>query len=184
MTSEKTRKIIYIALSGAIAYLLARFTKVPIFPAAPFLKLDFGEVPLLLISTLGAPSVGLAALALKEVLSLVFSGSNVFGLLADFVACGTFLLICAKIYIRSPGYVSMGLAVFASGMSRMLVSVPVNLVVLKLQFGSGPASVLSQLIYILPFNFIKCVLGGLCVALLYPRLEKPFQKLGIRRKAL
>ena len=80
MRSNKTRK----AFSARRAALMAAFVALsyvvslldfPIFPAAPFLKLDFGNVFILLISFLLGPVEGVIVCILKELLRTIGSSS-------------------------------------------------------------------------------------------------------------
>jgi len=170
------RRIIYTAFIGVTAYLLARFTKFVIFPAAPFLKMDFGEVPLLLFACIGDWKYGLFALLIKELLSLTISGSNIFGLIADFLVCGTFILVACKVLNDSSKLAKMLAAISIGTLARLVICLPVNLVILKLQYGTGAAAVFAQLVYILPFNLVKSFLGGACILYLLPRLKSPLSK--------
>lgn len=170
------RRIIYTAFIGVTAYLLARLTKFVIFPAAPFLKIDFGEVPLLLFACIGDWKFGLFALLIKEFLSLTVSGSNAFGLIADFLVCGTFILVTCIVLNDSSKFSKMLAAISIGALARLVICIPVNFVILRLQFGTGAADVFAQLVYILPFNLVKSFLGGACILHLVPRLKSPLSK--------
>lgn len=176
MQHSSIKRLIHTALVGVIAYLLARFTKFVIFPVAPFLKMDFGEAPLLLFSCIGDWKLGLTALLVKELLSLTVSGSNAFGLIADFIVCGTFILVTSKVLKDSSKFSRMLAAISIGAMARIIVSIPVNLVILRLQFGTNAADVFAQLVYILPFNLVKSFLGGASILYLLPRLKGPLAK--------
>ena len=54
MSKREIRKLVYVAFCGALVILLAKFTRFPPFPWAPYLKLEFGEIPLLLLLMFGA----------------------------------------------------------------------------------------------------------------------------------
>lgn len=90
MTSAQIRKMVYMAFTAALTVLLAKLTRFPPFPSAPYLKLEFSEIPLLLLCMFGSFPMGLVSLFLKELLSLLFWGTNVFALTADFAACAVF----------------------------------------------------------------------------------------------
>lgn len=172
MQQSKVKKIVYIALFSAMAYVLARFTKFSIFPNAAFLKLDFGEVPLLMLGALASPSCALIALGVKEMLSLTLSGSNIFGLIADFTVCGSFLFV---FFFASKQKFSMKRSIggfSVATFARAIVCIPVNYAILYLQFGTNAAGVTAQLPYIIPFNLFKCLLDATCFLLLYPRVGK------------
>lgn len=169
--NKSTRRTIYVGVIGAMSFVLAKFTKFSIFALAPFLKLDFGEIPLLLLAASGDLSLAFVGLLLKEILSLAISGSNIFGLLADFCACGSFLFVFGHVLQKRKDIRSITLATLVGGVVRMVLSIPINLIILKLQFGTDAVGVWAQMPYILPFNLIKCLLGGACILYLYPRLH-------------
>lgn len=172
MKNPTIKSLVYISLVGCMAYILARFTKFPVFPVgAPFLKMDFGEIPLLLLMTASPSFIGIYALLVKELLSFFVSGSNIFGLIADFVAVASFLVVFKLVLKEEAGIKRIVIALIIGAAVRMVIAVPLNLVILKLQFGTPAAGVFAQLSYIIPFNFLKCVLDVVCFIFLYPRVK-------------
>lgn len=171
-----TQRLVFIAVTGTLVFLIAKFTKFPLFPAAPFLKMDFGEVPLLLAAVFAGPAPALGALFLKELLSFLIYGSNPFALMADFAACGCFLAVFHAVCAGRKGPGARYAGILLGAAVRMLFAIPVNLIVLKLQYGMPPDAVMAMMVYILPFNLVKCIADGICAGLLYPRLEKPLEK--------
>lgn len=163
-------RMVLIAELGAISIVLAKFTKFPIFAAAPFLKMDLGELPLLLAVMLLPGRSGLFALVVKEMLSFFCFGTNPLSLTADFLACGCFLLVFQMLYQNGTSGKRFAAAVTVSALLRMLVSIPLNLVILQLQYGSTVAVIVAQLPYIILFNGLKCLLDGVCMIPLLRRL--------------
>jgi coenzyme F420-0:L-glutamate ligase/coenzyme F420-1:gamma-L-glutamate ligase len=165
--------MVTIALAGAVAYVLARFTKFPIFPSAAFLKLDFGETPLILLS-LFSVKYGLTALLMKEMLSFAVSGSEILGLIADFAACGTFISIFGLMARGKISARKMAFAACIGSIARCVVVIPVNLVILRLQFGTDAPAVIAQLPLIMVFNLLKSGLGSVCAIFLFPKLKRHY----------
>ncbi|MDO5111763.1 MAG: hypothetical protein Q4E65_05630 [Clostridia bacterium] len=169
---KQTRFCVYAGLTAALSYTIAKVTVFPLFAAAPYLKMHLGEVPLLLVMLLGPWKLAVCALLVKEVLSFFISGSNIFGLFSDFVLVGAWLLTARLVVGRGKAPnsgKSVMLGTLAGAGVRMLLSVPVNLLVLWLQFGTPAAGVMVTMPYILSFNLIKTLLSGACVVLLYNR---------------
>lgn len=164
--------MVCISLVASISYIIARTTKFPIFPSAPFLKMDFGEVGLILLTGFTSWKYGLLALIMRLFLSLTISGSNILGLVADLLICGTFLIVFDFLHKKES---KLWLNVLVAGIIRMLISIPVNFIILPLQFGSNKYTIMSQLVWILPFNLLKSSLDGICFKVLYPRLEIPLK---------
>ncbi len=169
---KQTRFCVYAGLTAALSYTIAKLTVFPLFAAAPYLKMHFGEVPLLLVMLLGPWKLAVCALLVKEALSFFISGSNIFGLFSDFVLVGAWL-ITARLVVGASKAPDSGksvlLGTLAGAAVRMLLSVPVNLLVLWLQFGTPADAVMLTMPYIFAFNLIKTLLSGACVALLYKR---------------
>ncbi len=168
----RTKHIAYAAIVGAMSFVIMRLTQIPIFAAAPYLKLELSEAPLLLLAVLVSPLTGVVALLVKDLLGVIFSGYNVFGVSADIILTGVFVLLFARL-LR--GGVTLPKALIAAGLAslaRMLLSIPVNLIVLWLEFGTPAAGVMAMMPYILPFNLIKCCVNAMIFYLLYPRLSR------------
>lgn len=176
MKKEQIKRLVFVALTGALVVLLAKTTRFPPFPQAAYLKLEFGEIPLLLLLMLGSVSMSMEALLLKELLSLFLFGTNFLALIADFVACGAFLLAYSCVWKKGGGIQRILLATAVGAAVRMLVAIPDNLIILPLQYGTPLVGVWAQMVFILPFNALKCLLDGACILALYPRLERPLER--------
>lgn len=163
--------MILIAEFSALSLLLAKFTRFPIFPSAPFLKMELGEVPLLFAALVLPGFCGLTALAVKELLSFLVFGTNLYGLTADFFACGCFILVFTLLRRENCPFRNFAFAVGVASVARMLFSVPLNLVILQLQYGSSVETIWAQMIFIVPFNGLKCLLDAACLAPLYRRFD-------------
>ena len=160
MTSTQIRKMVYMAFTAALTVLLAKLTRFPPFPSAPYLKLEFSEIPLLLLCMFGSFPMGLVSLFLKELLSLLFWGTNVFALTADFAACAVFLgafSFCCK---NQFGTVRLLVSFLIAAVVRVLAAIPLNLLILPLQFGTPISGVWTQMGILLPFNALKALLDA------------------------
>lgn len=167
--THKAFRMVLIAEFGALSLLLAKFTRFPIFPSAPFLKMELGEIPLLLAAIVLPGFCGLTALTVKELLSFLIFGTNLYGLTADFLACGCFILVFTLLRRENCSFQNFAFAVGAASVARMLFSIPLNLVILQLQYGSSIETIWAQIPFIVPFNGLKCLLDAACLAPLYRR---------------
>lgn len=170
MNHQKIYRLVLLAFLSAVSLLLAKFFKFPIFAAAPFLKMDLGEIPLLIAAYL-FPSMALMSLLLRELMSFFFFGTNILSLTADFLACGTFLAVFALLAGRRKDRKHLIAALLIGTGARAVAAVPINLVILQLQYGSSLETIWMQMPYIVPFNMIKCALDGVVFLLLQKRLE-------------
>lgn len=176
----KLRSIVFAALGGAISFVLMRLTAFPLFPSAPFLKIEFSEVPLLLIAALVSPLSALAAQLVKDCL-ILFGGANFFGALSDFLAGGTFVVLFGMLVAKANTLPRAAACGAVALMARLALAVPLNLIILWFEFGTHPAQVMAMMPVLLPFNAIKSLLGAVCFALLYPRLRRALPYLGFCR---
>ena len=107
---------------------------------------------------------------------------NPFGIVADFIAAATFVGVTAWVYLRGSGATAPRLlwaAAFGIA-ARVLVLIPVNFVILRLQFGMPPERVAGLLLpAIVPFNGLK----GLMNAALAFIIVMPLVRRGIPRAA-
>ncbi|MDR0922596.1 MAG: ECF transporter S component [Lactobacillales bacterium] len=93
MTSNKTRKLVLIAILSAISTVLMAFVQIPMFGG--FMKLDFSVLPILIgLVVLGLPSA-MAILILRSILvTILFSEgvSTYIGMPMNIVAIGLFVI--------------------------------------------------------------------------------------------
>ena len=92
-----TRDMATTAVLGAIASVLFLF-EIVVFPAVPFYKLDFSNLPVLLGTFAMGPVQGLLILAIKALLGLLHSTSGGVGELADFLMGAAMLLPVGLVY--------------------------------------------------------------------------------------
>ena len=165
---------VFVALSYGVSFL-----EIPIFPAAPFLKLDFGNVFILLISLLLGPIEGVIVCALKECLRLIGSSSGGVGELANMAVTTAYILLPALVYRFRKGlkYVVPCLvaACFIGTGAALLANRFINF---PLYMGAGAKQAFVSLWgYVLGFNLIKTAAVGILTALLYKRLSNFLKKL-------
>ena len=91
------KKIAIIAVFTALSYVVSLFD-FPIFPAAPFLKLDFGNVFLMLIGFLYGPIEAVIAIVIKEVIHIPVGTTGGVGELANILMTCAYVLIPAVVY--------------------------------------------------------------------------------------
>lgn len=165
---------VFVALAFGISFL-----EIPIFPAAPFLKLDFSNVFILLISLLLGPVEGIIVCVLKECLRLIGSSSGGVGELANMAVTTAYILLPAFVYRFRKGLKHvipcLIAACFIGAGAALLANRFINF---PLYMGSGAAQAFASLWgYVLGFNLIKTASIGLLTALLYKRLSNFLKKL-------
>ncbi len=156
---------IFTALSFALT-----FFEFPIFPAAPFLKLDFSNVFVLIGGfSLGAVP-GVIILFVKEALCLIKS-STVVGQLANVLIGLCFTLVPFILYQlkRSFPRVIIGLVIGVLLMS--LISLPVNRYINFPLYGAPDSAFIGLWHFVLIFNLIKSVAISVITLILYKRVK-------------
>lgn len=158
----------FVALAFAVSLL-----DFPIFPAVPFLKLDFGNVFILLIAFLLGPVEGVCVCVLKEALRVLTSGSGGVGELANVLMTCAYILLPAIVYQYKKGlkwvlpcllaacFIGTGAALLAN-----------RFITFPLYLGEDGAVFFKQAFwFIVAFNLIKTAAISVLTLLLYKRLS-------------
>ncbi len=171
------KNLVQVSILGGLAYLLT-YLSVPILPMAPYMKLDFGDIPILLATVLLSTRSGLIVALLRAVLYFIFTGVsliNLIGISALLIASLTIVLsvtLVDKLVQNKAKYVIMIL--FETFMLTLVLSVLnyfvitplyINLTGFKLSF-----SLLDSVLYtVAPFNIIKGLFIGIVFVIIYNR---------------
>ncbi len=164
---------VFVALSYVVSLI-----EIPLFPAAPFLKLDFGNVFILLIAFLLGPLEGIAVCAMKECLRMLGSSSGGVGELANMLVTSAYILLPSLVYRFHKGLKVvvpslLGACVLGTG-TALLANRFINF---PLYMGGGAAAAFAELFWILvAFNLIKTVAVSGLTLLLYKRLSNFLKK--------
>lgn len=160
-----TRMLVLIGMLAGAAFILMATVQVPVLPAAPYLRYDPSDVVALLMAFVAGPVPGVAVVALKDVLYLLFRARSIFGPLANLLAVATFVGVAGWVYHRrpNPSWPWLVASCAAGALARILVMIPGNFVILNLQFGLAPARVAALLWpVIIPFNACSAHRALLC----------------------
>ncbi len=167
---------VFVALSFAVSFL-----EIPLFPAAPFLKLDFGNVFILLIGFLLGPIEGIIVCLLKECLRMLGSSSGGVGEIANFLATSAYALLPSLVYRFHKGLKVvvpslLGACVLGTG-AALLTN---RFITFPLYMGAGAVAAFEELFWIIvAFNLIKGMAVAILTALLYKRLSNFLKKFKI-----
>ena len=168
----RTGKMVTLAMLAASAFNVMTLVQFPILPSAPFLKYDPSDAICLLAGLAFGPGAGVLVVLVKDLLFAALRGGSPFGPAADFAAAGTFVAVTAWVFRRSgavPVPSRLLLAGAAGVIARVLVMIPVNFVILSLEFGMPVERIRSMLLpVIIPFNAGKGLLNAVLAAILTP----------------
>lgn len=168
------RKLVQVSILGGLAYLLT-YLSVPIIPIAPYMKLDFGDIPILLSTVLLSTRSGIVVALLRSLLYFIFTGTsviNLIGVSSLLVASLTIIfsvtiidqLLNSKIkYVAMIILETLSLTFIMSLMNYFIITpLYMQLTGFRLSF-----SLSSSIIYIVvPFNIIKGLFIGIIFVLL------------------
>ena len=168
------------AVFVALAYTVS-LLDFPIFPATPFLKLDFGNAFILLISFLLGPIEGVIVCALKESLRIFTSSSGGVGEIANMLTTTAYILLPSIVYQFRKGLKTVILCLGVACLIGTGVALLTNrFITFPLYMGSGASAVFAEsFIFIIAFNLIKTVAVSLLTLLLYKRLSNFLKKMKI-----
>ena len=175
MKKTLVSKIAACGILCAVAYVLTVFVRIPIFPAAPYLKLDFKDALIALGGFIYGP---LAALLMSLVTSLVemitVSESGIIGFVMNVVATCSFAFTASLIYkyARNIKGVFVGLATGTVAMTVMMMLWNYILTPLYTP-GLSREAIAGMLIPVfMPFNLIKALLNAAAALILYRPLTE------------
>lgn len=176
-----TKKIVLMALFTALSYVVS-FLEIPLpLFGASFLKLDFGNVFIVLIGFLLGPVEGIIVCFFKEGLRCLTSSSLCAGELANFIMTGAYLLLPSVIYkykkslktvlvtLSISCVIATGVALLAN---RFIIFPTFAYLYGGTIFGMTVVEAFSAFwVAVLIFNLIKTVSVGLLTVLLYKKLS-------------
>lgn len=166
-----------LAMLSALAFAVT-FLEFPIFPAAPFLKLDFANVFVLIGGFLYGPLAAVIISGVKECLCLLKSSTGGIGELANFIVTFSFVIVPTLVYRFKKG-VPVVLITLAVGCVLQLTAglLSNRFINFPLYMGEGAEAAFETLWwYILLFNLIKGVAVSAVTILLYKRISWLFDK--------
>lgn len=183
------KRVSFMAVFVALAYAVSLLEiPMPLFGAS-FLKLDFGNVFIMLISFLLGPVEGIIVCLLKEGLRCLTSSSMCAGELANFIVTSSYLLLPSILYKKHRNLktvlLSMSVAcVLATGVAlianRFIIFPTFAFLYGGSIFGMTVQQAFSAFwVAVLIFNLIKTVSVGVLTVLLYKRLSNLMKKMKI-----
>lgn len=182
MQHTTLHRLVGIALLGAIAYILM-LLEFPILPVAPWMKIDFSDIPILiglfLFGVGGAFIITIIKLLLHSAM-VGFAVYNLIGSLASFLGTAILILAIAAVlryYRGNPKWrmplaicvATIGLTVIES-LANLTFVLPFYLQVMGMKLSMSLNTIV--LVAVVPFNLIKGLLVGNVFWLVYNRLAK------------
>ncbi|MBE5802866.1 MAG: ECF transporter S component [Clostridiales bacterium] len=129
-----TRDLATMAILSAIAAILFMI-EIPIFPAVPFYKLDFSNLPVLLGAFAMGPVQGVLILGLKSLLGLLHTTSGGVGELADFLVGCAMVVPAGLIYHKKKSRGGALFAMLVGTLCAIIAAILANYFILFPAFG-------------------------------------------------
>lgn len=176
-------RMAYLALFTAMAYILyLPWLEFRLFPAVPFMKVDFSNSFVMISGFALGPVAGVVVGVLKEILhALTFSQTVGIGEIANILMLLPYVLIPSLIYKKRKGIKVVIVSLAIGCLAQTVWSVPVNYLLTfpffysAFGYGSwvdGMQFYLKVWYWAVLFNFIKCLLITAAVLLLYKPLSR------------
>lgn len=185
MIDKRTRKIVVIGILAALAWIISQFS-FPLLPWAPFLKIDFSDIPVVLGMYIFGPLSGITIAAVRSLLSYVMTGGEAgfpIGDTAAFIATLSYTL--PVYYIIRNRAANMKTVLMASSVGTVslttvlallnwLVIAPLYIYVMG--FSVGPMREYLT-ISVIPFNLLKGAFVSIIFFALYSKLHVQLDKM-------
>lgn len=171
------KKLALIAAFTALAF-GASFLDFPVFPAAPFLKLDFSFAIMLIGAYMLGALPGEITVIAFTLFRLPLSQTGMIGELANFIMAQFFVVVPSLIYERKRKFSVVAITLTAATLIISAVSLFINRYLLfPFYMKDGAAAFFADVWYlIILFNLIKGASNAVITVLLYKRLKKILHK--------
>ncbi len=174
-----TKKLVTLAMLGAISIVLVYSVHFPLFPIAPFLEYDPADIPILIGTFLFGP---MASLVLTFVVALiqgftVSAKSGLIGILMHIFATGSFVFVAGSIYRRKATNGSLIVGLICGALAMCISMVLWNILITPIYLGV-PLKAVLPLMWpaIIPFNLVKAGVNGMIAYALYKATFKAADK--------
>ena len=173
------KKIATMGVLTALSIVLMYVIRFPIIPAAPYLKYEPADIPMLIGAFLFGPLAGFAVTTVEAAIqTLLFAEGGWVGLVMHIIATGTFVIIAGLIYKKMHDRRGAIIGLFCGTIAMTLIMIPLNLIIQPNFYGVPLETVKSLLIpAIIPFNLIKAGLNSVVTFIVYKSISKVVNKI-------
>ena len=168
------RRIAFMAIFVALAFVVSIFD-FPLFPASAvsFLKFDFGNVFILLISFLLGPVEGVIVCVIKELLRIIIGSTGGVGEIANMITTCAFILLPSIVYQYKKGIVTVIFSLVGACVLGTVAALFTNrYITFPLYMKGAAVAVFNDCFWlIVAFNIVKTLIISVVTILLYKRLS-------------
>ena len=180
-----SKKVAVCGIFGGLALLLylVEIFRLPmgfIFSAAPFLKLNFSDVPIMIAGFCYGPVVGTLIVIVKVLTKCLMTSSGFTGELADLFVSLSYILPATVIYHynknKKGALIGMGVGTVVS----TIVACFTNYFILLPMYRWKLSYANTIFLGVLPFNLLKNILVSLLVFVVYKKISNIINKYGAK----
>lgn len=172
------KKLTVWALICALSYVVVALIQIPVFPAAPFLELEFKDAVLMIGAFIYGPVAGClmsVAVALLELVTI--SNTGLIGAAMNIVSSCAFVVPAALVYRKHRTIKGAVGGLCVGGACMVAAMLLWNALITPLYMGAPREVVMGMLLPVfLPFNLLKGVMNGALVLLLYKYVVTQLRK--------
>jgi len=170
MKSERTKKLVIVAVFAAISFALQMIAPFP--KVGGFLEIEFSDLPALIISFAYGPALGVLVEFLKNLLHCTMSSTGLVGEFANFVVNGIFVAIAGLVYSHRKTFRMAIVSLVYATIAMASAGVFVNLYIMLPMFGVPLEERFGlAMSVILPFNIVKGIVTSVITMLIYKRIS-------------
>lgn len=171
---KNTRRIATCALLSAIGYISLWLIRIPIIPAATFLRFDVKDVFIALMGIIYGPMYTFAgAICISLLQTLSVSEYGVIGFIMNILSASAFSLPIALVYKKGKNGKRLILGLVIGTISLIVIMLFWNYLVTPLYMGIPRSEVKGMIVPIfLPFNFMKGIINSILIYIVYGLYKK------------
>ena len=169
-----------IAVTGVITAAAFLLTFVFRFKVS-FLTFDLKDSLIAIISLMYGPLYGLASSLIVAFLEFIsVSDTGFYGFIMNFLASGTFALVCGIIYKYKRTFFGAVLGLVFSIISVIFIMILANIFITPFYMGVNRSAVISMILpLLLPFNAAKTIINSSAVLIIYKPITNALKKFKI-----
>jgi riboflavin transporter FmnP len=173
--SKKTAKLVKMSMMLAIA-VVCSFVHFPLIPSVEFIEYELSDLPLLIAGLAFGTVPGIVLVVCCVLLDAVITGAGggPHGMIMQFLAIGTFVVVASLIYHRSKTRKAAVIGLVCGVLAMTAIMIPANLIVTPLFLGV-PVDAIKGLLLpgIIPMNLIKGTISAVATFFIYKKIS-PF----------
>lgn len=182
---KATKKVAVCGIFGGLALLLylVELFRIPmgfLFTAAPFLKLNFSDVPIMIAGFCYGPITGGIIVVIKILTKCLMTHTGFTGELADLVVSLGYIIPASIIYLYTKTKKGAVLGLATGTIVSTILACFTNYFILLPMYRWKLSYVHTIFAGVLPFNLLKNVLVSIVVFIIYKKISNVINKYGAR----